>query len=148
MSKKVLCSDCGFLCWDISDVRDEFGRHKRWGEVFQHNRKDLAAGSLKATDDDFVNDESFQLSCLRHQWIFLPGNKDPRHKFVGLEDIRKLRNCEYYFKYVPASGPEEHKELKREWDNRKAVRNATLIGAGIGALAAIIAQILYAIITG
>lgn len=143
MSKKVLCSDCGFLCWHISDVRDELGRHKRWGNVFQHNRKELAAGSLKATGDDYENNESYNLSCLRHQWIFSPGNKDPRYNFVGLEDIRKLRNCEYYFKYVPGSGPEEHKELERDKKNRDVVRNAALMGAGIGGLISTIGYFLY-----
>lgn len=143
MSKKVFCSDCGFLCWSVSDVRDELGLRKRLGEVYKHNRKELAAGTIKAVDDDYETNEHYMIYCLRNQWTWLPGNKDPRYNFVGLEDIREPRKCEYYFKYVPGSGPEEHKELERDRKNRDVVRNAALMGAGIGGLISTIGYFLY-----
>jgi len=143
LNKKVLCSDCGFLCWHISDVRDEFGHLKRWGEAPQYNRKELDEGSLKATDDDYENYESSKISCLRHQWIFFLGSKDQKYNFVSLYDIKELRKCRYFFKYVPGSGPEEHKELERDKKNRDVVRNAALMGAGIGGLISTIGYCLY-----
>lgn len=65
MSKKVLCGDCGFLCWDISDVKDSIKETIRWGEVSQFHREELAAGSIKASDDDYELHEHYLLSCLR-----------------------------------------------------------------------------------
>ncbi len=146
MSNNALCSNCGFLCWHVSDVRDEFGYLKRWAEVSRYNRKELTEGSLKATDDGYENNEYRKINCLRHQWIFFLGSKNPKYNFVSLEDIRELSKCGYFFKYVPGSGPEEHKELERDKKNRDVVRNAALIGAGIGGLISTIGYFLYNIL--
>jgi hypothetical protein len=151
MSKKVLCSNCGFLCWDVSDYRDAVATTIRWGEIYHFNRKKLVEGTIKAIDDDTELNESYHLSCLRKQWIWSPGNTDTRYNFVGFGDLQASRKCVYYFKYVPGSGPEEHKELKRESDTTRVIRNATLwgavVGGAMGAAGAIAAQLIYAAFT-
>lgn len=99
--------------------------------------------AFKAIDDVYESNECYKISCLRHQWTFFPSFKDPKHNFVSLEDIRQLDKCRFFFKYVPGSGPEEHKELERDKKNRDVVRNAALIGAFIGSLVSTIGYFLY-----
>lgn len=51
--------------------------------------------------------------------------------------------CRYYIKYRPGYDPQEHKKIQWDIENRSAMRKATLMGAAIGAGAAIVSQILY-----
>jgi hypothetical protein len=50
-------------------------------------------------------------------------------------------------RYEPGFGPEEHKEIQIRAEDRKALVKATLLGAMIGAVAAVVAQLVYAIAT-
>ena len=138
--KQVLCSNCGFLCWYIQHVSGE-GPYRR-EELGQYYRKEFQAGNFGGEEENHETDENYNICCLRKQWVWAPRNK-LRPDYVDADDIRKPRQCVYYIGYQPAFGPEEHKELKREAETKRNIRNATLIGAGIGAGAAIIAQMLY-----
>jgi len=73
----------------------------------------------------------------------LAQHREGRPEYVEAGDIRRSRQCPYYIGYQPAFGPEEHKELKREADANRNIRNAALLGAVIGASVAIIVQLLY-----
>ena len=142
--KWVLCSNCGFLCWDIQHVSGE-GPH-RLEEVSQSARNVFQSSSFGGTVEDPETKEYFEFHCLRRQWVFAPHNK-LRPDYLNADDIRKVRLCVYNIRYEPAFGPEEHKELKREAETRSAIFRATLLGAIIGACAAIAAQLLYVWLT-
>jgi hypothetical protein len=139
--KQVLCSNCGFLCWYIQHASGE-GPY-RLEEVRKRARNDFQAGTFNGTSEDQETEEDYQFHCLRRQWVWAPGSK-LRPDYVEAEDVRKKRQCVYYIEYQPAFGPEEHKELKREAETRATILRAALLGALIGAAAAIIAQLLYA----
>ena len=141
--KQVLCSNCGFLCWYIQHVSGE-GPY-RWAELSQYYREEFQTGNFGGEEDNQETDENYHICCLRRQWVWAPHIKG-RRDYVNADDVRKPRQCVYYIGYQPAFGPEEHKELKREEETRRIIRNATLKGAAIGASAAIIAQLLYVLL--
>ncbi len=94
-------------------------------------------------------EELFKISCLRNQWLFaksIPASKDIR--YADIRSLGSKRKCLYFTKYEPGDGPEEHKEIQVREKDRRTIFKATIIGAVIGALAAIFAQIIYVIITG
>lgn len=138
--REVLCTNCGFLCWYIQHVSGE-GPY-RFQEVSQRARNNFQAGTFGGTEEDPNAEEDYQFYCLRKQWVWAPHNK-LRPDYVDADDVRKPRKCVYYVGYQPAFGPEEHKELRREVETRATIFKATLLGAIIGASAAIIAQLLY-----
>ncbi len=141
--KQILCTGCGFLVWGFYDPFE--GTRTRviecppyWRARIQHE-KDL--GEL----EDPHTGERIDLICTRRQWLWSPP-VDTKLGHMDVDTLVQRRRCGYYVGYEPGFGPEEHKELKRDADTRTAVVRATLIGAGIGAAAAIVAQVLYAVI--
>jgi len=138
--KRVLCSNCGFLCWYIQHASGE-GSY-RFQEVGQRTRNDFQASTFGGAEEDPETEEYYHFYCLRRQWIWALGSK-LRPDYANADDVRKLRQCVYYMDYQPAFGPEEHKELKREAETRRIIFKAAVIGAIIGASAAIIVQLLY-----
>jgi hypothetical protein len=146
--KKVTCINCGFLCWDVSHIADEFSDSLRHDEMIEIWRNDSLDKIKSGIFEDGIHDENNKISCLRNQWTFgNPITEDKKYRYANMESIRTLRKCVYYVKYQPGFNPEEHKELKREADTTRTIRNATIIGAIIGAVAAIVAQLLYVIIS-
>ncbi len=146
--KKVLCLDCGFLNWNVSHVLDERGNVIRHSEMIDFSRKRFFTDRESGTFDDNETQETFTTSCLRRQWIFL--NSAPEHTEIQYASVKSLatsRQCPYFIKYKPGYGPEEHKEIQRDAKNRQSTFRATIIGAIIGASAAIIVQIIYAIVS-
>jgi len=142
--KQVICTNCGFFCWRIQHASGE--GPSRFGEISSRYRQGFQAANpaYKEVDID-PDDQEYQIYCLRIRWFLAPHRED-RPEYVDANDIRKPRQCPYYIGYQPAFGPEEHKELKREAETNRNIRNATLLGAAIGAAAAIIVQLLYIII--
>lgn len=140
--KQVLCTKCGFFCWHIQHASRE--GPSRFGEIYHRFRQGFQAANPNYRDSDIdpEYDEENRINCLRRQW-FLAQHREGRPEYVEADDIRRLRQCPYYIGYQPAFGPEEHKELKREADANRNIRNAALLGAVIGAGVAIIAQLLY-----
>jgi len=143
MTKKTVCSGCGFLCWRVSDIRDEWGKLIRRQEVNQSDRKALIEGTIKASEEITEFNEYYVISCMRDQWIWSPGRTHPRYKYVGIQDIQSLTKCLYFTKYEPAFGPEEHKELKLTTDTRRETRNIAFFAAGIGGLISTIGNVLF-----
>ncbi len=144
-----ICKDCGFLCWDVSHIADEWADTIRYDELPEvwRRKENLEKYTESGIFEDVNHSEINKVSCLRKQWIFgRPVILGDDTSYVGYESIFTPRNCTYYIKYQPGFTPEEHKELKREKDTNRTIRNATIIGAGIGATAAIVAQLLYALI--
>jgi len=143
--KQVLCTNCGFFC---SHVQHESGEGSvRFVEIGTRFRQEFQVANphYKATDIDLEYGEEWRVYCLRRQWFL--GQYKGRPEYVNADDIRKSRQCPYYITYQPAFGPEEHKELKREAETNRTVRNAVLLGAVIGACSAIVAQVLYILLT-
>ena len=139
--KNVFCTNCGFFCWLIQHESGE--GPSRFGEISSRYRQGFQAANPAYEDVGIYPDgEEHQIYCLRRQWFLAPHRED-RPEYVDADDIRKTRQCPYYIGYQPAFGPEEHKELKREAESNRNIRNAALFGAAIGAGAAIIVQLLY-----
>lgn len=143
--KQVLCTNCGFFCWCVQHESGE--GLSRFVEMGTRFRKGFQATNplYKAVDIDSEYHEEHRVYCLRRQWFL--GQYKGRPEYVNADDIRKSRQCPYYIAYQPAFGPEEHKELKREAETNRTVRNAVLLGAVIGAGSAIVAQVLYILLT-
>jgi hypothetical protein len=141
--KQILCTNCGFLSWAFYSPED--GTRTKiiecpsyWRNRIQTN-KDL--GSL----EDPETGEGINIFCIRGQWVFAPNRKSQEINYIDVERLMQPRDCIFYIKYEPGFSPEEHKELMRDAETRKTVFKATVIGAIVGACAAIIAQILYII---
>ncbi len=146
--KKVTCINCGLLCWDVSDIRDELSNTLRYDELLYFWRNEEALAKSKGILDDYAINETNRIKCLRNQWVFgVEAKDDGKHHWANANSIASERQCVYYAKYQPGFSPEEHKELQREANTTRTIRNATLWGAAIGAIAAIVAQLLYVIIT-
>ncbi|MBA7711614.1 hypothetical protein ES703_120580 [subsurface metagenome] len=146
--KKVLCTSCGFLNWSVSDQRDDRGSVIRHTEIIDFWRKRLLNVQESGTSEDNEYQETYTASCLRQQWIFsksAPENTEIR--YASVKSLTSPRKCPYFVNYKPGYGPEEHKEIQGEAENRRTTFKATIIGAIIGALAAIVAQVIYAIVT-
>ena len=139
MSKKVQCSGCGFLCWysRLIEKARELDEKNR-----DELRKGIARGGYNFSEGEISIEYLF--SCYRKRWTF-DVYGDPTYKDVN--QINPPRECKYFFRYEPGFGPEDHKDLLRDKVARKNVRNAALMGAVIGAAAAIIAQLIYAAVT-
>lgn len=143
--RTVVCTNCGFLGWQHVDPDEH-----RLGEFSLKDRSDLQAwASDGAQPPDSVLLQLPLVRCLAVQWNFPhhPLSQEAYVCFETLEVIGQPRQCPYFFKYQPGYSPEEHKELKRDADTRRTLVKASLIGAAIGAAAAIIAQFLYIYLT-
>jgi hypothetical protein len=142
MSKKLVCTECGFLGWlSITDplVKEVAG----W---YRNKIKDGTASGQEHFGD--VPRIPHTLYCHRKQWTYTKRETGIKWYYDDISQINQSRSCSYYYEYHPGYNPEEHKELKRDRANRKTIRNATLLGACIGATAAIVAQLIYVIVTG
>jgi hypothetical protein len=143
-STQVLCTNCGFLSWRF--YLPEEDKPSRIAECTPYWRNRIQKeGDLGPPVDPETGEES-SLCCICRQWMFFPHMQSPDLGYIGFEELLQSRKCPYYVVYQPGFGPEEHKELKREAETRATIRNATIIGAGIGAGAAIITQLLYYIL--
>jgi len=138
--KQVLCSNCGFLGWSFA-FSDE-GGSGRLVECSSYWRKQIQHSKKIGPEVDYETGESISPICVRRQWIFSSVN-NPELNYINLDKLVEPRKCVYYIQYQPGFGPEAHKELKREAETRSAIFRASLIGAIIGACAAIAAQLLY-----
>ena len=146
--KKDLCTKCGFLSWSVSHVLDERGETIRHSEIGDFWRKRLSIGTDPGISEDTEAQEEYRASCLREQWVFTRNaRQDKEIRYADLKSLAVPRQCPYFFKYQPGFSPVEHKEIQREAETRNTTFRATIWGAIIGATAAILAQVLYAVIT-
>lgn len=146
MSRKVICSECGFLCWH---VQHESGEGPiSIGTVRRLSRKEFQNSKCEGRNElyDPDNQEICSLGCLRGLWHW-SYSSEINSESVNADELRKPRECSYYVRYEPGYTPEEHKGLQRDQKTNRLLRNATLLGAGVGALGAIIAQVIYALAT-
>lgn len=139
--KRVLCTNCGFLSWRFSPP-DEEGP-SRIGECIPYWRKRIQTSKDLGSQEDAQTGEYVTVTCIRKQWVYASHIKNSGGNYVDVNTLTQPRECPYYVHYEPGFGPEEHKELKREADTRRTIFKATLMGALVGACAAIVAQILY-----
>ncbi len=146
MSKKVHCSDCGFLCWNVSDTRGEQDSFIKWESVSQSGREKLKNGTLNGNFSyDEINEE-YYLSCLRRQWIFWSGTGNRLSNYIDINILKNPRKCKYFYRYEPGFGPEEHKQLIREEISNNRTKTAALQGALVGGAIGLIGTIIYLII--
>lgn len=134
--KKVKCVDCGFLSLippkEIrlvsKEERDFYGEFTNVGRehVIQENHT-----------------SPHSLTCRRLQWnTYLPQKLTPSQIF---NTTKQERGCLFFISYQPGYSPNEHRELQREKDNQRTIFRASIIGAAIGASAAILAQLIWAL---
>ncbi len=149
--RKVSCANCGFLYWEMI------------GEFFKDEKLDDSVQEISETEREEIKDRDTdpsyvpymenketggitRLDCLRNQWVILPEAKRSGY-YSSIEEIIQNRKCVYYMEYIPGFNSEGHKELQREEKTSKTIFKATLIGAIIGASAAIVTQVVYLIFT-
>ena len=135
--KKVRCIDCGFLSLlppeEFRGKTSAMGIHF-YGECTKFGREAVIQGRHK-------NPKLF--ACRRLQWMTdFPKKLAPSQIF---NIIKQYRECLYFILYHPGYSPDEHRELQREKDNRRTIIIASLLGAAIGASAAILAQLIWAL---
>lgn len=146
--REVLCSNCGFLGW-LTEAPDGSLKTDKLSECRPYARESVKSGEFDGEEKDPETGGIYKMSCLRQQWVLAPGliSYSKRGlKYVNINAVQQPRQCPYYIDYQPGSGPEEHKELKREAETTRAIRRANLTGVAIGASAAIIAQLLYVLL--
>lgn len=80
------------------------------------------------------------LTCARHVWSRFDFKDKPKDDFF--QSLNSNRKCPYFFPYNPGYSPIEHRELQREAKNQRLLIIGMLLAALIGAVAAIIAQVL------
>ncbi len=68
-------------------------------------------------------------------------------EYINVVGLTQPRKCSYYTGYEPGCSPEEHKELRRQAQTDRKLVIATLMGGGLGAVGAIVAQLLYVLAT-
>ena len=148
--RKVSCTNCGFLYWEtigrfFEPDEDEF-ETDRPEEITERGREEIKDSDVEPPYLPYMENEEThgitRLACLRNQWVMLPEAKKSGY-YSSIEEVTQNRKCVFYMKYIPGFNPEEHKELQREKQTRETIFKATLIGAIIGALAAIVAQVVY-----
>lgn len=135
--KTVRCIDCGFLSLlppeefrgKISELRIDF-----YGECTKFGREAVI-------QDRHGNPQWF--ACRRLQWSTdFPQKLAPPEIF---SIINQERECLYFISYQPGYTPDEHRELQREKANRRTLLRASILGAAVGASAAIVAQVIWAL---
>lgn len=148
--REVSCTTCGFLYWEtigefFEPDEDEL-EMSGIKELYEVDREEMQDRDVEPPYSPYLENEETRgitrLACLRHQWLMLPEGKE-WGCYSSIEEVIQKRKCVYYMKYIPGFNPEEHKELQKEKQTRETIFKATLIGAIIGAAAAIIAQVVY-----
>lgn len=103
----------------------------RIAECTQRGREHIANGT---------HADPATLTCTRHVWSS-SDFKDEDKKEI-LATLNTQRKCPYFFKYNPSYSPVEHRELQREAKTQKLLIIGMLLAALIGAVAAIVAQLI------
>ncbi len=98
------CRKCGFLCWEVSDSRDEWGNTLRYDELIEIWRDQMRFerstkhGVLEAAP----NNEDNRMRGLRKQWIFGDGMSDDRKiPYSNSESIFGRPTCAHSMKHEP-----------------------------------------------
>ena len=123
--RQYRCVDCGFLGehWDVG-----------FGEVKSQTRALLLSHEERTIR---------LLDCALGQWY-----EEDKSANSILNIPTEKQACKYFMIHQPGRNPDEHKEIQRDNENRNAMRKATLLGAGIGAAAAIVSNFIYYLIYG
>ncbi len=139
--RNVFCTNCGFFCWGLYSPED--GSRTRIVGCPTYWRNRIQTDKVMGPKEDPETGEGINALCLRGQWVFAPNIKSSELDYIDVDRLIQQRKCPFFVKYQPGFSPEEHKELLRDAQTRETVFRAALLGAVIGACAAILAQILY-----
>ena len=139
--KSELCSKCGFLGWRTQYLDGSF-TNDPLRECYWRARQDFQSGVFNGIEEDPETHDSDILSCRCSQWQLFVIKPIPERGWLTADLIRQPRKCVYYVDYHAGFTPDEHKELKRDKLTRQTVFKGTIIGAIIGAAAAIIGNLI------
>lgn len=138
MAKKtVRCVDCGFLALlppeEFRPIPPNSGINF-YGECTRFGREAVI-------QERHENPQWF--TCRRLQW----STDFPKQLTASqiFNTIKQERGCLYFYPYQPGYTPDEHRELQKEKANQRTLLRATILGAAIGASAAILAQLIWAL---
>ncbi len=138
MAKKtVRCIDCGFL--SLVPPKELWGHIRESGLDFYGEC--TKPGREGVTQERHKNPQWF--TCRRLQW-----NTDFPKELTASQifnTIKQERGCLYFYPYQPGYTPDEHRELQKDKANQRTLLRATILGATIGASAAILAQLIWAL---
>jgi hypothetical protein len=145
--KQVKCCNCGFLvqagekpsslglgdmtALEHLQLLKEFGLHDYY-ECTHRVRDEIARGKHLIPSI---------LACTRHEWSYSDFKDKPKDGIFQFLNSR--RKCPYFFPYNPGYSAAEHLELQREAKTHKLLTRNMLWAAAIGALAAIIIQLIF-----
>lgn len=135
--KTARCVDCGFLSLlppeEFRPVPPNSGIDF-YGECTRFGREAVV-------QENHTNPQWF--TCRRNQWSTDFPKKLATPEIFNI--IKQERKCLYFIAYQPGYTPDEHRELQREKTNQRALLRASLLGAAVGASAAILAQMIWAL---
>jgi len=136
--KKVQCVNCGFLSMlPPEDLRSKMATSPKdhfYREYLEIGRQAIAKETPPLPQG---------LLCRRFLWnMEVPKGQTETQIF---EILNRERECLFFIAYQPGYTPNEHRELQREKANQRTILRASILGAAIGASAAILAQLVWAL---
>lgn len=137
--KTVRCVDCGFL----SLLPPEEFRHLPSNSGIDFYGECTRVGREAIIQENHTGPQLF--TCRRNQWSTDFPVKLSLSEIFNI--IKRERNCLYFISYQPGYTPDEHRQLERESANRRTILLASVLGAGVGASAAILVQIIWALLS-
>ena len=143
--RQAKCRTCGFLGirpdlpvafgWPSEPLEQIKLLHEldllRISECTQRGREHIANGT---------HADPAILTCTRHVWSSSDFKDEDKKEFLTI--LNTQRECTYFFSYSPGYSPSEHRELHREAKTQRLLIIGMLSAALIGALAAIVAQLI------
>lgn len=140
------CCNCGFLALHvplslvpgfletIETVRDfkalvELGLYS--GQECTQRGRDRIADNTHADPNS--------LTCTRYIWSY--SDSSDKSKEAVFQHLNSKRKCPHFFPYNPGYSPIEHRELQREAKTQRLLIIGMLLAALIGAVAAIVGQV-------
>lgn len=142
IKNKVLCSECGFLCW----TRCYEGEAPSIHEMSEEERSLFhTAGPDSRVRLPYCPEHAGDPMCLRRGWILGAG---PSSGHLPVLSDRSRRRCKFFLRYRPGYSPEAHKELLRDAETRQAMFKAAAISALVGGIVATAGYFAYGFFLG
>ncbi len=136
MSKVVRCLECGFLALVIYDPWSDSNSPET---VLAERKLLLELGMLAPNEcspevrnliTEGTIPDADMLVCARRQWNRTDYREKPKDELFSM--IQAGRQCAHFYPFNPGDSPLEHKRHQEVNEGRRAMRNATLLGALVG----------------
>ena len=136
--KQGKCCNCGFLALHMPIPPIPLEQLKLFKELLFGYQECLQRGRDRIAEGK--HPDPSVLSCTRHVWSYSDFKDKPTDDIFQF--LNSERKCPYFFTYSPGYSPIEHRELQREAKTQRLLIIGMLLAALIGAVAAIVAQLI------